>query len=415
MGTCCGVPVAENVTPTQSILNRTSKILGEGLDESDTTAEEAGTAEFVQSEPAAVSLISVSSGRSVSSSGANSSSTNTLWSYGQLAEPLIRRFYFFKYFLHVFFRPFGLLRLPLEKLNHLKTHYDLFNCETWTLTLREEHRLRMYENKVLRKIFGAKRDEVTGEWRKLHNTELHALYSSPDIIRNIKSGRLRWAGHVAHMGESRNSYRVLVGRLEGKRPLGRPRRRWEDNIKMDFREVGYDNRDWVNLAQDRDQWRAYVRAAMNLREVLPLSAEVATDAHRLGTVPKDTLRNTKCSIYPLPQSVDKRLTTEVLPLSAEVATDAHRLGTVPKDTLQKYEVREVLPLSAEVATDAHRLGTVPKDTLQKYEVREVLPLSAEVATDAHRLGTVPKDTLQKYEVQYLPFAAVSGQKTDNCD
>ncbi|KAJ4426516.1 hypothetical protein ANN_27330, partial [Periplaneta americana] len=142
----------------------------------------------------------------------------------------------------------------------------LYGCETWTLTLREEHRLRVFENKVLRKIFWAKRDEVTGEWRKLHNTELHALYSSPDIIKNIKSRRLRWAGHVARMGESRNAYRVLVGRLEGKRPLGRPRRRWEDNIKMDLREVGYDDRDWINLAQDRDQWRAYVRAAMNLWE-----------------------------------------------------------------------------------------------------------------------------------------------------
>ncbi|KAJ4451051.1 hypothetical protein ANN_02487 [Periplaneta americana] len=143
----------------------------------------------------------------------------------------------------------------------------LYGCETWTLTLREEHRLRVFENKVLRKIFGAKRDEVTGEWRKLHNTELHALCSSPDIIRSIKSRRLRWAGHVARMGESRNAwaYRVLVGRPEGKRPLGRPRRRWEDNIKMDFREVGYDNREWINLAQERDQWRAYVRAAMNLR------------------------------------------------------------------------------------------------------------------------------------------------------
>ncbi|KAJ4428355.1 hypothetical protein ANN_24374 [Periplaneta americana] len=114
----------------------------------------------------------------------------------------------------------------------------LYGCETWTLTLREEQRLQVFENKILRKIFGAKRDEVTGEWRKLHNTELHALYSSPDIIRNIKSRRLRWAGHVARMGESRNAYGVLVGRPEGNRPLGRPRRRWEDNIKMDLREVG---------------------------------------------------------------------------------------------------------------------------------------------------------------------------------
>ncbi|KAJ4451323.1 hypothetical protein ANN_02785, partial [Periplaneta americana] len=126
---------------------------------------------------------------------------------------------------------------------------------------------KVFENKVLRKIFGAKRNEVTGERRKLYNTELHALYSSPDIIRNIKSRRLRWAGHVARMGESRNAYRVLVVRPEGKRLLERPRRRWEDNIKMDLREVGYDGRDWINLAQDRDQWRAYVRAAMNLREL----------------------------------------------------------------------------------------------------------------------------------------------------
>ncbi|KAJ4447220.1 hypothetical protein ANN_09222 [Periplaneta americana] len=141
----------------------------------------------------------------------------------------------------------------------------LYDCETWTFTLREEQRLRVFENKVLRKIFGAKRDEVAGEWRKLHNVELHALYSSPDIIRNIKSRRLRWAGHVTRMDESRNAYRVLVGRPEGKSPLGRPRLRWEDNIKMDLMEVGYDDSDWINLAQDREQWRAYVRVAMNLR------------------------------------------------------------------------------------------------------------------------------------------------------
>ncbi|KAJ4446675.1 hypothetical protein ANN_13372 [Periplaneta americana] len=143
--------------------------------------------------------------------------------------------------------------------------HDLTPCETWTLTLREEHRLREFENKVLRKIFWAKRDEVTGEWRKLRNTELHVLYSSPDIIRNIKSRRLRWERHVGRMNESRNANRVLVGRPERIRPLGRPRRRWEDNIRMDLREVEYVDRDWINLAQDRDQWRAYVRAAMNLR------------------------------------------------------------------------------------------------------------------------------------------------------
>ncbi|KAJ4447338.1 hypothetical protein ANN_09342 [Periplaneta americana] len=140
-----------------------------------------------------------------------------------------------------------------------KNERVLYGCETWTLTLRVEQRLRVFGNKVLRKIFGAKRDEVTEEWRKLHNAELHALYSSPDIIRNFKSRRLRWARHVARMGEYRNAYRVLVGRPERKRPLGRPRRRWEDIIKIDLSEVGYDDGDWINLAQDRDRWRAYVR------------------------------------------------------------------------------------------------------------------------------------------------------------
>ena len=98
----------------------------------------------------------------------------------------------------------------------------------------------MFENKVLRKIFGAKRDEITGEWRMLHNAELHALYSSPNIIINLKSRRLRWAGHVARKEQSRNAYRVLVGKPEGKRPLGRPRRRWEVYIKMYLREVVFD-------------------------------------------------------------------------------------------------------------------------------------------------------------------------------
>jgi hypothetical protein len=94
----------------------------------------------------------------------------------------------------------------------------------------------------LRRIFGPKRDEVTGGWRKLHNEELHNLYSSPSIIRMIKSGRMRWAGHVARMGEKKNAYRMLVGNPEGKRPLGRPRCRWVDNIKMDLREMG-----WVDM------------------------------------------------------------------------------------------------------------------------------------------------------------------------
>ena len=102
----------------------------------------------------------------------------------------------------------------------------LYDCETWSLTLREEQRFRVFKNKVLRKIFGTKREEITGEWRKLHNADLHTLYSSHNIIRNIKSRRLRWAGHIAHMEESKNAYRDLVGRHEGKRPLGRSRQRW---------------------------------------------------------------------------------------------------------------------------------------------------------------------------------------------
>jgi hypothetical protein len=141
----------------------------------------------------------------------------------------------------------------------------LYGCETWSLTLREEHRLRVFENRVLRRIFGPKRDEVTGGWRKLHNEELHNLCSSTSIIRMIKSRRMRWAGHVARMGEKRTAYRRLVGNPEGKRPLGRPRRRWVDNIKIDLREIGWVGGDWIDLAHDRDQWRALVNTVMNLR------------------------------------------------------------------------------------------------------------------------------------------------------
>jgi len=129
----------------------------------------------------------------------------------------------------------------------------LYGCETWSLTMREERRLSGFENRVLRRIFGPKRDEVTGEWRKLHNEELNDLYCSPNIVRVIKSRRMRWAGHVAHMGERRGVYRVLVGKPEGKRPLGRPRHRWEDNIKMELQEVGCGGMDWIELAQDRDR------------------------------------------------------------------------------------------------------------------------------------------------------------------
>jgi hypothetical protein len=105
--------------------------------------------------------------------------------------------------------------------------------------LRDGCRLRVFENRVLRRIFGPKRDEVTGEWRRLHNKELYALYSLPNIIRVIKSRRLRWAGHVARIGKRRGAYRALVRKPEGRRPLGRPRRKSEDNIKMDIREVGW--------------------------------------------------------------------------------------------------------------------------------------------------------------------------------
>jgi hypothetical protein len=138
----------------------------------------------------------------------------------------------------------------------------LYGWETWSLIVREEHKLR-----VLR-IFGPKRDGVTGGWRKLHNKhnkELHHLYSLPSIIRIIESRRMRWAGHVARMGEKRNVYRLLVGKPEGKRPLRRSRHRWTDNIMMDLLEIGLNVVDWIGLARDRYSWRALVNAVLNLR------------------------------------------------------------------------------------------------------------------------------------------------------
>jgi len=129
----------------------------------------------------------------------------------------------------------------------------LYGCKTWSLTLREERKLRVFENMVSRRIFGPRRDKVTGEWRRLHNEELNDLYTSPSIVRVIKSRRMRWAGHMTRMGEERGVYRVLVGKPEGKRPLGRPRRRWVDNIRMDFQEVGCGHVDWIGLARDRDR------------------------------------------------------------------------------------------------------------------------------------------------------------------
>jgi len=141
----------------------------------------------------------------------------------------------------------------------------LYGCETWSLPLREERRLRVFENRVLRRVFGPRRDEVTGEWRKLHNEELNDLYSLPNIVRVVKSRRMRWAGHVARMGEDRDVHKVLVGKPEGKRTLGRPRHRWENNIKLDFQEVGGGRGDWMELAQDRDRWRAYVGTVKNFQ------------------------------------------------------------------------------------------------------------------------------------------------------
>jgi hypothetical protein len=128
----------------------------------------------------------------------------------------------------------------------------LYGCETWSFTLGEEHRLRVFVNRVLRKISEPKR-EKDGSWRKLYSDDLHDLYFSLNIVRVIKSRRMRWGGHVACMGEGRGAYRVLVGRPEGKRPPGKWHR-WEDNIKMDLREIGIDGENCIRLAQDMVQW-----------------------------------------------------------------------------------------------------------------------------------------------------------------
>jgi hypothetical protein len=130
--------------------------------------------------------------------------------------------------------------------------------------LGEEHRLRVSENRVLREVFVPKREE-DGSWRKFHNDELHSLYSSPNIVRVIKSRRMRWAGHVARMEEGRGVYRVFVRKPEVKRPLGRRRLRWEDDIKLDLREIGTDGANWIKLVQVRVQWRAFVNMVVNLR------------------------------------------------------------------------------------------------------------------------------------------------------
>ena len=138
-------------------------------------------------------------------------------------------------------------------------------CVNWSLTLRDERRLMVFENRVLRSIFGPKGDEVTGDWRKLHNEKLNDLSCSPNIIKVIKTRRIRWAWHVVLIGEGRGLCRSLVGKPEGKRTPGRTRRRWEDNTKMDLQEMGCAGMDWIGLNQDRSSWRALVNVEMNFR------------------------------------------------------------------------------------------------------------------------------------------------------
>jgi hypothetical protein len=145
--------------------------------------------------------------------------------------------------------------------------FVLYGCGAWSLTLREEHRVRVFENRVLRRIFGPKQDEVMEEWRKFHSGELYNLYLSPDIVRQIKLRRMSWVGHVAHMGEGRNLYRVLVGNPGGKGPLERPRHRWEDGIKMELREIDWGiGFSWLRIGI---VWWALVIAVMNLQVLVP--------------------------------------------------------------------------------------------------------------------------------------------------
>jgi hypothetical protein len=138
----------------------------------------------------------------------------------------------------------------------------LYVRETWSLTIREKCRLRVFENRILRRIFGLKRYE-NGDWKSLHNEELHNLYRSPNIVRVIKSRRLRWASHVVRMKEDRSAFKILAGKPIGKRSLGRLRHRWEDNIRMNLRKIGINTRNWAVSAQDIVYWRALVNLALN--------------------------------------------------------------------------------------------------------------------------------------------------------
>jgi hypothetical protein len=159
--------------------------------------------------------------------------------------------------------PFRIKKLKIKIYKTVILPVVLYGCETWYLTLKEEHGLRDFVNRVLRWIYGPKREE-DGSWRKVHNDELHSLYSSHNIVKVIKSRRMRWAGHVARMGEGRVVYGILVGRPQGKRPLGRTRRRWEYNIKMDLRKIWIEGANWIRLSQGRVQWRAFVNIVMNI-------------------------------------------------------------------------------------------------------------------------------------------------------
>jgi hypothetical protein len=141
----------------------------------------------------------------------------------------------------------------------------LYGCETWCVTLRDEHRLRVFENRVLRRMFRFNRDGVTAEWRRLHDEKLYSLCCTLNISRVIKSRKMKWAGHVGRMGDRSGACRVLVWRPDRRRPLGRPRHRWEDNIKMDLQALEWGGIDWIDLAEDMDSWRTLVKAVMNLR------------------------------------------------------------------------------------------------------------------------------------------------------
>ena len=140
----------------------------------------------------------------------------------------------------------------------------LHGCKTTSLTLREERTLNVFESRILRRVFGSKRDE-NGQWRRLHNEDLHCLYHLPNIVREIKSRRQRWASHVVRMEEGRSAFKILTGNPTGMRPLGTPRHRWEDNLRLNLKEIGISTRDWVDSAQDRDYWRALKTAALNFQ------------------------------------------------------------------------------------------------------------------------------------------------------